>query len=284
MGIVVLMPPVAANPLSGIDHTLVGVRDLEAARVTWRRLGFTVTPRGRHIGWGTGNYCIMFPSDYVELLGIVDPTRFLNRLDSLLETRGEGFLGLAFAAASSSDVFAAFPDVTQPPKDLGRLLELPEGDVTPRFSLVHFNPEATPGLSTFSCTHLTPELLRNPEWLDHPNGAVGLEGVTIAIPDPVALGPAYAALFGQSAIRSGQGRLEVRIGRHTLRFLSLDRLSRRYPGVAPSASVMTVLCHDLGATGSFLAGHGVPLVDAAGARLVVPPEEANGVVLEFVES
>ena len=45
--------------ITGIDHTLVGVRDLEAARATWTRLGFSVTPRGRHIGWGTGNYCVM---------------------------------------------------------------------------------------------------------------------------------------------------------------------------------------------------------------------------------
>ena len=89
------MPPVTTNPLSGIDHTLIGVRDLESARATWRHLGFTVTPRGRHIGWGTGNYCVMFGDDYVELLGIVDPSQFLNRLDTLLETRGEGLLGLA---------------------------------------------------------------------------------------------------------------------------------------------------------------------------------------------
>ena len=33
--------------ITGIDHALIGVRDLEAARTTWIRLGFTVTPRGR---------------------------------------------------------------------------------------------------------------------------------------------------------------------------------------------------------------------------------------------
>jgi len=276
------MAPVSTNPLSGIDHALIGVRDLEAAQSAWRRLGFTITPRGRHIGWGTGNYCIMFRDDYVELLGIIDPTQFLNRLDTLLETRGEGFLGLSFAAASSSDVHAAFSDITQPPKDLGRLLELPEGDVMPRFSLVHFNPEATPGLSTFSTTHLTPELLRRPEWLDHPNGAIGLEGVTLTVADPSALVPAYAALFGQPSLKSGQGRLEVKVGRHTLRFLSPDRLSRRYPGLAPTP-VMTVRCRHLETTHSFLVGQGIRLTDAAGARLVITPEQANGVVLEFVE-
>jgi catechol 2,3-dioxygenase-like lactoylglutathione lyase family enzyme len=110
------MPSVTGNPLSGIDHTLIGVRDLEAARAAWRHLGFAVTPRGRHIGWGTGNYCVMFRDDYVELLGIVDPCQFLNRLDTLLETRGEGLLGLAFAAPSSSDVHAAFPTSRSRPR------------------------------------------------------------------------------------------------------------------------------------------------------------------------
>jgi len=67
------------NGIAGIDHVIVGVRDLERARVGWTRLGFTLSPRGRHIGQGTANYCIMFASDYVELLGIVDP----NSVDTL---------------------------------------------------------------------------------------------------------------------------------------------------------------------------------------------------------
>src|SRR3546814_9908741 len=77
----------AARPLRGVDHVLVGVRNLEAARDTYRRLGFTVSPRGRHIGWGTANYCIMFPGDYIELLGIVDATQFTNNLNRFLASR-----------------------------------------------------------------------------------------------------------------------------------------------------------------------------------------------------
>ncbi|UEM04648.1 VOC family protein [Skermanella rosea] len=273
----------AIGPISGIDHTLVGVRDLEAARATWRHLGFTVTPRGRHIGWGTGNYCIMFPGDYVELLGIVDPGQFLNRLDTLLETRGEGFLGLAFSAPDPDAVHLAHPDVTGPPKDLGRLLELPEGTVTPRFSLVHFKPEATPGLSAFCCTHLTPGLLRRPDWLDHANGAIGLEGVTVPAEDPAALAPAYEALFGPASLHAGRGRLDIRAGTHDLRFVAPDRLARRYPGLEP-APVMTVLCRDLAETGAYLGGQGIATAEAPGARIVVPPDQANGVILEFAVS
>ena len=33
------------NAIAGIDHVIVGVRDLERARAGWSRLGFTLSPR-----------------------------------------------------------------------------------------------------------------------------------------------------------------------------------------------------------------------------------------------
>ncbi len=68
-----------SNLTCGFDHAIVGVGDLEAARLSWQRLGFTTCPRGKHIGWGTANYCIMFADDYLELLGIVDASQFTNK-------------------------------------------------------------------------------------------------------------------------------------------------------------------------------------------------------------
>ena len=96
----------ALSGLTGIDHSLLGVRDLEAARRRFEGLGFTLTPRGRHIGWGTANYCIMFEAGYVELLGIVDPAQFTNDLDKFLVER-EGLLGLAFATSDAVALAAA---------------------------------------------------------------------------------------------------------------------------------------------------------------------------------
>ena len=32
----------------GIDHLVIAVRDLDAARATYQRLGFTLTPEARH--------------------------------------------------------------------------------------------------------------------------------------------------------------------------------------------------------------------------------------------
>ena len=275
--------------ITGIDHTLVGVADLEAARAAWTRLGFACTPRGRHIGWGTANYCIMFPDDYVELLGILDPTQFVNGLDRVLATRGEGLLGLAWAGDPDGSR-ATLGERMQEPKALSRLLELPEGTVEPRFRLAHpVDGSVFPALSAFVCRHLTPELLRRPAWLAHRNGARALEGLTVVCDDPPALADTYARVFGAGALHAGQGRLDVRAGPHTVRFLSTVRFARRYPGLTapastPAPTVMTVLVDDLPATAQVLRVAEIPTVPVPGARLVVPPEAANGVVLEFAVS
>ena len=93
--------------LVGIDHVIIGVRDLEAARARYARLGFNSTPRGRHVGWGTANYCIMFEHDYLELLGIVDAGQFTNGLDRFLERR-EGLLGLVVGSRDAAATRAAW--------------------------------------------------------------------------------------------------------------------------------------------------------------------------------
>lgn len=282
------MTPARDLPITGIDHTLVGVADLEAARAAYARLGFTATPRGRHIGWATGNYCLMFPDDYVELLGIVEPGGFSNGLDRRLAERGEGLLGLAFSGDSAA-VHAALAarGLAGGLEDLGRLTELPEGAVTPRFRLARFAAGATPGLSAFVCQHLTPGLMRRPAWLDHANGAVALEGVTLRAEDPPSQAEAWARLFGANALRTGAGRLDVTVGRHRLTILSPGRLARRYPGLLEGAGdgpcVMTFTVADLGRTRSVLDEAGVAVAPLRGRRLVVGPAEACGVVVEFAE-
>src|SRR5438552_12157824 len=172
------------NGIAGIDHVIVGVRDLEQARLGWSRLGFTLSPRGRHIGQGTANYCIMFASDYVELLGIVDPSDFVQRLDAFLARR-EGLMATAFApAAPPEEVRSALLRLDlhpSEPRALGRRLELPEGAAIPRFSLMALPPDETPGLDSFICAHLTPELMRRPEWLAHANGADRLQGIHVLV-------------------------------------------------------------------------------------------------------
>jgi hypothetical protein len=188
------------NGIAGINHVIVCVRDLGRAEMGWRRLGFTLSPRGRHTGQGTANYCIMFAGDFVELLGLVDPTDRVERLAAFLSTR-EGLRSVAFAPAGTPEDVRSLllrrglhPSE---PRALGRQMELPGGTVMPRFSLIGLAAEDTPGLAdSFLCAHLTPELMRRPEWLDHPNGSNQLKGIHVLVEDTAVLLKPYDRLFG----------------------------------------------------------------------------------------
>lgn len=255
-------------PITGLDHVILAVAALEAARDSWRRLGFTVTPRSRHIGWGTANHCIMFAADYVELLGVLDPGQFDNGLADRLARDGEGLLGIALATGDADQAAAAFAAAgagAEPARDLARLLDLPEGAVQPSFRLAYPARRDAFGLSLFACEHRTPGLLRRPEWEHHANGAAGILRLDLpqALTDRAAA--AWAALAG--ARREGDS---IRIGeRFTLGF-----------GFEPELRIAT---SDLAACEACLvAGH------VAHARrdggLVVPPLPGTGLTLRFVLS
>ena len=220
------------NGIAGIDHVIVGVRDLEQARMVWSRLGFTLTPRGRHIGQGTANYCIMFPSDYVELLGIVDPEDFVQRLDAFLARR-EGLMAMAFApGAAPEEVYSALLARRlhpSEPRPLARQLELAEGTVVPRFTLIALPQNETPGLDSFICAHLTPELMRRPEWLKHPNGAQGISGIYVLVENTAALLEPYDRLFGIQQVTTTDAVVSIHVGRHRIVFSTPDDFVAMHP-------------------------------------------------------
>ena len=198
--------------LTGLDHVIIGVRDLEAARAQYARLGFNSTPRGRHVGWGTANYCIMFPHDYVELLGIVDPSQFTNDLDRLLAER-EGLLGLAFGSADLGATHAAWLTAglePAPPQALGRLLEADGAAVELRFRNVMLPRSATAGVGMFALEHLTPEPMRRPAWLAHPNGALAIRACTICAGDTAPVAAALQRLIASPELRKKFGAAAYR--------------------------------------------------------------------------
>lgn len=279
-----------ANGIAGIDHVLVGVADLEAAERIWRRLGFVVTPRGRHIGWGTANHCIMFPDDYVELLGIVDGSQYVAGLDALLARRGEGLLRLALATADATAAhaeLAAHGLSPQPVQELKRALDAPEGTVEPRFRLVHLPADTVPGLPLFLCQHLTPGLLRRPDWLVHPNGATAIAAMTVVVDDPPALQDACERLFGAGTSNLTDHLLAVITGAAAILFVRPDDLDSILPNLplrqqaAPWIAGLTFAVPNLEQVAMALAANRVPFVDAGDDMLRVAPDHASGCVIEF---
>jgi catechol 2,3-dioxygenase-like lactoylglutathione lyase family enzyme len=277
--------------IGGIDHVVVGVDDLDAARLVWTRLGFELTPRGRHFGWGTGNYCVMFERDFIELLGIVDTAQGSNGLDRFLEHR-QGLMSVAWASADSAasvTSLAAAGIAADGPRDLARQLELPDATVLARFKLVSLASAATPAIPSFVCQHLTPELVRQPAWLRHPNGAVGVKGVTVVADDPPSLNAAYDRIFGAHNVNRTDNVLTIHAGRHALVLATRDDLSALQPDLdeadippAPAIVLMTLFSADLDQTADHLTRWQVPFEQHGNQSIIVPPAMATGAAIEFV--
>lgn len=280
------------RPIAGIDHALIGVSDLEAARDSYTRLGFTVTPRGRHIGWGTGNYTVMFENDYVELIGIVDPTQYIHNLDEFLKT-GDGLLNVVLAtkdADATSRWLREHSPNAEDAQSLQRLLELDDGEELLDFRYVYIPPELTPGLQTFASQHLTPEKVRRPAWLSHPNGARSITEVTVVMENLAGVGEAYAELFGADAVSGDErkGSITVDTGNDELWFVTPKTFpERHYDKIfdeslpLPRLAALTLSVADPQVTALYLSGQQVAFERDSSEAVIVSSEEACGVFLVF---
>src|SRR5207247_9581514 len=122
---------VALDNVIGIDHAVVVVRDLDQAAENWKRLGFTVSPRGTHSAkMGSGNFTIMLDPDYIELLGVLVETEHNAPTRAFLDRSGEGIERIAFTAVDSA---AGAEEIRargyQPlgPTDFERPVTMPDG-------------------------------------------------------------------------------------------------------------------------------------------------------------
>ncbi|MBT6117142.1 MAG: VOC family protein [Rhodospirillaceae bacterium] len=274
---------------AGFDHVLIGARDLAAARQRFERLGFATTPLGRHRGWGTGNHCIVFERDYIELMGILDRSKFVNRIDRFVD-QGEGLMGLAWAAANGpaavEDLRGKGIEATRS-DEIVRPIDDPAGERNPRFRSIDWPDERSPKLWSFIIEHLTPELERAPGWLDHPNGAVCLTALTLVVEDPNALTGPYSRLVTGAAVSSGDGAVSIVSGGQRLSFVAPGALGRFHAGLAPEGqgvppfqAVLSVRVSALDRARDALNAGQIGFGDL-GDVLRVPPDLACGVWLEF---
>ena len=279
-----------ARQIAGIDHVIVGVRDLEEAQASYRRLGFRVTPRGRHVGWGTANYCVMFEGDYIELLGIVDASQFTNHLDRFLAER-EGLMSVALRSTDARATHEAWQAAGLAPAEVKALGRRLEPDTELRFENVMLAPEATLGASLFACAALTPAAMRQPDWLGHPNGATGIASVTVAVDDPAAFYQPMARVFGSISLTETDRTLAVHTGRSVLLFATPDDIDMLHPELdsldsadQPMLVALSLAVPDLAATAAWLDHHDVAYRRDSAGTIGVPPSHTHGVMLEFVAS
>jgi hypothetical protein len=283
---------VTLKNIIGIDHTVVVVKDLDGAAANWKRLGFTVSPRGTHSAkMGSGNYTIMLGSDYIELLGVLVATEFNAPSRSFLERTGGGIERVAFtttdAVAGAAEIRARGYEPIGP-TDFERPVSMPDGSQSAaKFSTYQWPVDEAPGgLRVFACQHKTRHTVWIPELQKHANTAKAIAHVVVISPEPEA-DAAHLAGMIDGAVRDGaDGGFVVPSGsdRADFVFVTRDQLGGKYPGVLLAGlperggAALVLKVGDIAAAEKAVGAIGVKSETA----VVVPPAAANGVLLAFV--
>lgn len=272
-----------------LDHLVVDVRDriLEAA-ATWARLGFTLTPMGRH-SLGSSNHLMILGEDYLELLGTDVPGGAL-RPD--IAPYPAGLNGLVFKtddaeALSARLVAAGVPAL--PASAFHRPVDLPDGTRDEaRFRTVRLDRAAAFDGRVYWCEHLTPQHVWRAEWQRHANGAEATLRVLLSARDPERQAAMFRRMFGSDAVgAAADGRVILRAGRPVVEVATHAQVTAELGAAAPDPAgrgdrmaMVALKVRDLAATTALLRANGVAL-ETIGGGVRVPASAAGNCTLEF---
>jgi len=288
--------------LTRIDHVMICVPDLERGIDAYTRIGFDIYPGGAHTGRATHNAIAFQQDDYLELLSLRDrstpvaPGSSDARLAEFL-ARGGGFRYVALQSDDLAGDVAAMRrrgvDVSDPADGArraggGLLLRwlgacLGAGNPLPIFFVHHLPPRAAGRRQVGRAG-------------DHPNGALWLDRVYIAVADVAAATAMYARVLGMPVPKIQRGAvIKADMAVFDLGPTGLTVAQPAEPGPAAEALArrgpgpFQVLYRTRGmdAAARWMEGHGLP-PPARGVRntgeqaMLVGPEQACGAYIGFV--
>jgi hypothetical protein len=263
-----------------LDHVGVVARDLAALGGQYEYLGFTLTPVARQTDGRIGNRCAMLRQGYIELLAVAHRSAGSATLDRFL-ARYAGIHILAFAIEDEQAVLERLHRAgigTAAASQLDRAID----DMDPagpraRFALIQL-PDQPEGRINL-VRHLTRDRLWQERFLRHPNNAVALAEVVIAVGEPAETAARFSRLVGCPVVPDPAGGLGLELPRGRVRLLA-------DPDIAPLPRItgLTVQTADRNeALGRLLGERGVAH-HRHGDALLVDMGEAGGVDLRFVPS
>lgn len=284
----------------GIDHIVLCVRDLEAARERFHAMGFTTTPPARH-PFGTGNSLVQMGASFVELLTVVEPGRIPPHGEDSFSfgAHNAAFLedreGMSMLVISSGDARAdearwrAAGIRTFVPVYFERKATQPDGSqskvaFTIAFAVDPLMPEAV----FFCCQQHAPEAFWQAEYQVHANGALDFDSVTLVAEKPAAHAEFLEILLQREPQIFKTGALDVETGLGHVKVIAPAQLPSRWrgapgppPGDGTPFAAAAIRVSNLNTTARILRSSGVNLAEEQN-RLTVPSTDCFGLALEFV--
>lgn len=282
------------HPVKGVDHAFLLTDDLDGAAAAWRKLGFTLSPRGTHsIEKGTANYTIIFRTDYFELLGVVTPVPGNLHQREAITREGAGLRAIANRIEDAHAARAALAGLgiqTDPVGEFSRPLPLPDGATgTAAFATTAFAQGEAPRGYIFMCQHKTRDMVWRPELQDHANTAQALAGITAVTDAPEAEAQAFARLYEKGAIAPVNGGFIVTTGPDSAPILLLSpaaagaRWSPEAVAATPAGgfAALRIRTADRARARAVIEQAGIT-THAAPGGFWVAPQNAAGTIVEFI--
>lgn len=234
--------PVWRPKIRPIDHLVLPVTTLTLARSRLTGLGFTVAADARH-PFGTGNCCVFFKDrTCLEPITILDRNRadmaaaervtFVKRLKRFTERQGEGFAMIALKSDDAEADHTAFEKAgagSQPVHRFSRMARLPDGTEREVGFVVAFADfPAAPDAAFFVCQHLAQDVLYQPAYLEHPNGALGIGTVVAVAEKPADFQTMLTIATGQQEIETAEFGVEAEVDGQRFLILTPEGFRARY--------------------------------------------------------
>jgi glyoxalase-like protein len=208
-------------PLEGeifLDHLAHFVRDAESAGRALARAGFAPAPLSIQSNpdpdggpprlTGTGNMTVMFRRGYVEILFKTSDTALAREFDTAL-ARHPGLHLIAFAVADAAAAHAklnASGFRTRPLVSMQRPVDTETGPATAAFTIARVEPGLMAEGRVQMLTHRTEQAVWQPRWLTHPNGAMALTDVVIAVENVEEAAQRFARFTSRPVLANAAGR------------------------------------------------------------------------------
>ena len=241
-----------------IDHLSLTLSDPASAAAALEQLGFGLTPDG------VEPRCICFQPDrddvpnYIELLQ-GDPARVAVALN-VSDLEGEQLSH----AWETEDGFEIEAQVVVGADDAGPL-------------------------PWFAVRHETPDAFMEPEWIVHPNGALGLIAIHAVADNPRELAKALRTAWSARSEEIFDGCVMVKAGSVELLIWAPAAYQQEYkalevmtPDQLPAVVGATVAVERARPLQALLRANNVPFAVAEGDRVLVACERAAGLMIEFV--
>jgi catechol 2,3-dioxygenase-like lactoylglutathione lyase family enzyme len=286
----------ATADINNINHVGMAVRDLTATAARYEAMGFQLTPYSPHsAAWkpgdpvqplGSGNRCVMFENNYLEVLASEDPKRPAQRIANFL-AHHQGAHIVCFDCRDCDFVDKRVRSLgieTSGVIPLQREIDTPDGVRTAKFVRTQFDPKGSREGYIQASTHLTPEYIYQPRYIRHPNGCFQLGEAILVADNLTAFEQRYRDYLGAAPEHDGKAiRFHLPLGT-TLTIIDARDAGIAIPGTLlppiPGIAAVGFRTRDLAALKDRLHSQSFTVIPI-GERIMVPAEEAFGVAMLF---